>query len=899
MEKKIALLSLVLTFSMIINYECTCQNLIETLIPYREKEKWGYKDRQGKKIIEPKYDKASLYSKSLDFTNNDEYYDQYESINVAPLALATRDDINELLNFEGKVIFSSPHKFNLIQSSTGIYICPDDSETENNENLMKCYKMSSNRKYISSFEVDYIEEGDDYYVNFYNANDIEFQDQTLFSNNEVILCDYKFQPFLKPIYDVAFISYNGYYIGQRYNEETGNNKKFLVNNEKIIYQFEDNQIPNSYVGYGKFQFQQDSTLYLIDTLGNIEIFGRLQNLSQFDEYGYAQANTLDYKLCLVNIKGTIKYQTENNYDYIRVQRFKSYNHYIIGDSYFSSLSGKVTLVEQETSSNQTPSNNDGSQCFEDGLKLFNNKNNYGLKNASDQVILEANYDYISRIDDIGWDALVTSNERKFFIPTGKGKFINNHYDDYVIQNGSKLVECAYGGKVDLYTIDGTKLNVNPIIKLIHFYDTIAHSNIAFIDSNYQLFIYKNEILNPSCFIEKSEIESFILNIFDMKANEKWLYCTLFEPDRKYYSANCELITSKNGRCVSLLNDIAVISKNQSYGIERISTGEVLIEPKFKFYPHSVGRDSVVCLIINDTLAKCVSYNTNDIFYYPIKYNSRSRVVNSNRRAVSKDCNEGYVNANDELVIDMKFSKANDFNNGFALVKTQKKEGLIDTSGTFVIPPIYEGITPNIDYTFFYCFKNDSLHIYDKHFKILLRQYYSMKYYTEFCYFYKSKFCLLPDKDYWKIIDDSGAVVKNIVAKNCNGEFPIIFDDKSNAYYVMAKELVRINNPNSIVLKNGNTLNKIDKYFEIRDKKGNCLLKYEYQFDRFLENGDSTLILCGKSSSRDYLKAVYDINGKEIIPFDNFEIEHMESHGLFLIRINEESVGFLDYVGNRF
>jgi len=441
--------------------------------------------------------------------------------------------------------------------------------------------------------------------------------------------------------------------------------------------------------------------------------------------------------------------------------------------------------------------------------------------------------------------------------------------------------------------------VNPIIKLIHFYDTIAHSNIAFIDSNYQLFIYKNEILNPSCFIEKSEIESFILNIFDMKANEKWLYCTLFEPDRKYYSANCELITSKNGRCVSLLNDIAVISKNQSYGIERISTGEVLIEPKFKFYPHSVGRDSVVCLIINDTLAKCVSYNTNDIFYYPIKYNSRSRVVNSNRRAVSKDCNEGYVNANDELVIDMKFSKANDFNNGFALVKTQKKEGLIDTSGTFVIPPIYEGITPNIDYTFFHCFKNDSLHIYDKHFKILLRQYYSMKYYTEFCYFYKSKFCLLPDKDYWKIIDDSGAVVKNIVAKNCNGEFPIIFDDKSNAYYVMAKELVRINNPNSIILKNGNTLNKIDKYFEIRDKKGNWLLKYEYQFDRFLENGDSTLILCGKSSSRDYLKAVYDINGKEIIPFNNFEIEHMESHGLFLIRINEESVGFLDYVGNRF
>ncbi|MBK9564806.1 MAG: WG repeat-containing protein [Saprospiraceae bacterium] len=102
MNNKNALKSLVLTFSMIINYECTCQNLIETLIPYREKEKWGYKDRQGKKIIEPKYDKASLYSNSLDFTNNDEYYDQYESINLAPLALATKDDINELLDFQGK-----------------------------------------------------------------------------------------------------------------------------------------------------------------------------------------------------------------------------------------------------------------------------------------------------------------------------------------------------------------------------------------------------------------------------------------------------------------------------------------------------------------------------------------------------------------------------------------------------------------------------------------------------------------------------------------------------------------------------------------------------------------------------------------------------------------------------
>jgi len=899
MKKKNALLSLVLTFSTIINYECTCQNLIETLIPYREKEKWGYKDRQGKIIIEPKYDKASLYSKSLDFTNNNEYYDQYETINVAPLALATRNDINELLNFEGKVIFSSSYKFNLIQSSTGIYICPDDSGTDENEYPKKCYKMSNNRKYISLFEVDYSDGGDDYGFMFYNANDIEFQDQIVFSNNEIILCDYKFQSYPKPIHDVAFTSYNGYYIGQQYTEETGNYKKFLIKNEKMIYQFEDNEIPNSYVGYGKFQFQKDSTLYLIDTLGNIEIFGRLQNLSQFDEYGYAQANTLDYKLCLVDIKGTIKYQAENNYDYINVERFKSFNHYHIGDSYFSSLTGQVTRIKHETSSNQTPSNYEVSQCFEDGLKLFKHENDYGLKNASDQVILEANYDYISRIDDIGWYLLETNDERKFFIPTGKGKFINNQYDNYVIQNGSKLFVGAYSGKVDLFTIDGTKLNVNPIIKLIHFYDTIANSNIAFIDNNYQLFIYKDEILNPSCFIEKSEIESFNLNIFDMKANKVWLYSTLYEHDRKYYSANCELITSKNGRCVSLINDIAIISKNRSYGVERISTGEVLIEPKFKYYPYSVGRDSVVCMIINDTLAKCVSYNTNDIFYYPIKYNSRSRVINSNRRAVTKDCYDGYVNANDELVIDMKFSKANDFNNGFALVKTQKQEGIIDTVGNFVIPPRYDEIIPNIDNTFFYCFGNDSLHIYDKYFKILLKRNYSTENSIDFCFLYHTKFCLLPEKGYWKLIDDSGTVIKNIIQIYCNGMTLIIFDDKSNAYDVKEKELVEFTNPKSIVLKNGNILNTIENYFEIRDKKGNCLLKYEYQFDSFLENGDSTLILCGKTSSRDYLKAVYDINGKEIIPFDNFEIENIGSHGLFLIRVNEETVGFLDYKGNRF
>ncbi|MBK9564805.1 MAG: WG repeat-containing protein [Saprospiraceae bacterium] len=619
--------------------------------------------------------------------------------------------------------------------------------------------MSDNRKYISSFEVDYIDGGEDYGFMFYNANDIEFQDQTLFSNNELILCNYKFQSYLKPIYEVAFTSYKGYYIGQQYNEETGNYKKFLVNNEKIIYQFKDNQIPNSYVGYGKFQFQKDSTLYLIDTLGNIEIFGRLHNLSRFDEYGYAQAKTLDYKLCLVDINGTIKYQTDNNYDYINVERLKGFNHYHIGDSYFSSLTGQVTHIKHETSSDQTPSNFEVTQCFEDGLKLFKHENDYGLKNASDQVILEANYDYISRIDDIGWYLLETNDERKFFIPTGKGKFINNHYDNFGIQNGGKLFEAAYSEKVDLYIIDGTKLNVNPIIKLIHFYDTIANSNIAFIDSNYQLFIYKDEILNPSCFIEKSEIESFNLNIFDMKANKEWLYSTLYEHDRKYYSASCELITSKNGRCVSLINDIAVISKNRSYGIERISTGEVLIEPKYKYYPYSVGRDSVVCMLINDTLAKCVSYNTNDIFYYPIKYNSRSRVINSNRRAVTKDCNEGYVDANDKLVIDMKFSKANDFNNGFALVKTQKQEGLIDTFGNFVIPPIYEEIIPNIDYTFFYCFGNDSLHIYDKYFKILLKQNYSIENSIDFCFLYQSKFCLLPEIGYWKLIDDSGTVIK--------------------------------------------------------------------------------------------------------------------------------------------
>ena len=91
----------------------------------------------------------------------------------------------------------------------------------------------------------------------YNANDIEFQDQILFSNNEVVLCDYKFQLYPKPIYEVAFTSFVDFYIR--------NNPYVVVtfHDRKVITRVLGTPFDTIYVPYNDYYDKLDS---IIETL---------------------------------------------------------------------------------------------------------------------------------------------------------------------------------------------------------------------------------------------------------------------------------------------------------------------------------------------------------------------------------------------------------------------------------------------------------------------------------------------------------------------------------------------------------------------------------------------------------------------------------------------------------
>jgi hypothetical protein len=68
--------------------------------------------------------------------------------------------------------------------------------------------------------------------------------------------------------------------------------------------------------------------------------------------------------------------------------------------------------------------------------------------------------------------------------------------------------------------------------------------------------------------------------------------------------------------------------------------------------------------------------------------------------VSQDEKYGYINKNGEIVIELKYDDAMNFNSGFAYVKVDQTWGMIDSSGIEVIKPIFEEIeaVPNSKYS---------------------------------------------------------------------------------------------------------------------------------------------------------------------------------------------------------
>lgn len=65
-------------------------------------------------------------------------------------------------------------------------------------------------------------------------------------------------------------------------------------------------------------------------------------------------------------------------------------------------------------------------------------------------------------------------------------------------------------------------------------------------------------------------------------------------------------------------------------------------------------------------------------------------------AVDKDLNYGFIDTNQDIIIDFKFEYAENFSNGFALVRENSLFGYIDKYSNYIIKPKYENAKSFID-----------------------------------------------------------------------------------------------------------------------------------------------------------------------------------------------------------
>lgn len=77
---------------------------------------------------------------------------------------------------------------------------------------------------------------------------------------------------------------------------------------------------------------------------------------------------------------------------------------------------------------------------------------------------------------------------------------------------------------------------------------------------------------------------------------------------------------------------------------------------------------------------------------PPEYDFASITLENGLLFATKDEKAGYLNSNGDCVIDFKFSAGSDFYEGYARVVEDGKLGVINTDGTYVIPPEYDPTT---------------------------------------------------------------------------------------------------------------------------------------------------------------------------------------------------------------
>ena len=312
---------------------------------------------------------------------------------------------------------------------------------------------------------------------------------------------------------------------------------------------------------------------------------------------------------------------------------------------------------------------DGS--YKEGGYIVGNKKDdgmrYGYINSDGKQIVKIEQESLYRVTEIkGKDEiLVASQNGRYCIYKGKKKLFDYSY-----------ISILYNKESGTFTVQKNK-----------FYGLLDENAEEIIESKYDSLLVTGEYVNVS-----KEGKNYIFDLDGNKVEEPQFVSLYKTKTGKYYIA---------------------ANKEYKYGILD-KDKNVVIEPTFDFMEQLKGTDIIIAIkgrnltlysaSINEIInSDYIDYEVvngyikilteDDIKYFTMdgkSVDNRTVYVNNEIFAEERDGKWGFVNINDEVVVDCVYDLVTEVNEyGFAGIKLDGKWGVVNSKGEIIIEPTYE------------------------------------------------------------------------------------------------------------------------------------------------------------------------------------------------------------------
>jgi len=330
---------------------------------------------------------------------------------------------------------------------------------------------------------------------------------------------------------------------------------------------------------------------------------------------------------------------------------------------------------------------------------------FGGLNYNGEMIIPAVYQSMSFFKE--GLAVVEKNGRFGYVDKGNKLVIPYNFDEALsFENGSAIV-----GIDDKYgVIDRNGKHILPVI-----YDEIGVFQEGLIyalkDSLYGYYDKKGRLKINHCFeeafsfqngkakVQVDGMQAYINNLGDyifppLYKNIKFYTDSLvvFELNGKFGISNLsgQWIDSTLFDMIGELNEgLAIVSLDQKIGYLDVE-GKVKIAVEFDEFPNFIelGKFNASTAVAYKN-GKYGVINKTGGQILPFKYHQLGFI--SNQTAFNKGKGWGYFNLNYEISIQPNFEFAESFIDSFAMVQKDGKWGVIDTTGNYLLNPIYDEV----------------------------------------------------------------------------------------------------------------------------------------------------------------------------------------------------------------